>query len=202
MIECVTGVLIAGGKSRRMGQDKRFMKFDGTSLMDRTLDVLEEVFTSVVVALAEPLEHWNARGHRVVLDAVPDRGSLGGLYTGLLASPHRWIFAVACDMPFLDTAVISYMAGLDDDADIIAAKLVSGFQPMHAFYSRRCVPIFEGMAKERRLKIQDVFSHPDLRVKIVPESELTVLDPKLLSFRNINTPEDYGSALALLRKSF
>ena len=199
MIEGVTGVLIAGGKSRRMGQDKRFLKVDGTSLIDRTVDVLEEVFTSVVIALAGPLEHWNARGHPVVLDALPDCGSLGGLYTGLVASPQPKIFAVACDMPFLNPAVILYMAGLDDGADIVAAKLGSGHQPMHAFYSRRCAPIFERMLTHRRLKIQDVFSHPDLRVKIVPESELTALDPKLLSFRNINTPEDLDSAAALLR---
>ncbi|HZN44013.1 MAG TPA: molybdenum cofactor guanylyltransferase [Nitrospiraceae bacterium] len=202
MIEDVTGVLIAGGKSRRMGQDKRFLKVDGRSLIDRTVDVLEKVFTSIVIAFAEPLEHWNARGHRVVFDALPDCGSLGGLYTGLVASPRPWIFAVACDMPFLNPAVVRYMAGLDDGSDIVAAKLVSGHQPMHAFYSRRCVPIFERMAKQRRLKIQDVFSHPDLRVKIVPESELTALDPKLLSFRNINTPEDFDSAAALLRNPF
>ncbi len=199
MIEGVTGVLIAGGKSRRMGQDKRFLKVDGISLIDRTVDVLEEVFESVVIALAEPLDHWDARGHRVVLDALPDCGSLGGLYTGLVASPHPWIFAVACDMPFLNQAVIRYMAGLEEGADIIVAKLASGHQPMHAFYSRRCIPIFERMAGQRRLKIQDVFSHPDLHVKIVPESELTVLDPKLLSFRNVNTPEDFDSAVALLR---
>ena len=198
MIEGVTGVLIAGGKSRRMGQDKRFLKVDGTSLIDRTVDVLEEVFTSVVIALAGPLEHWNARGHPVVFDALPDCGSLGA-YRGLVASPQPKIFAVACDMPFLNPAVIRYMAGLDDGADIVAAKLGSGHQPMHAFYSRRCAPIFERMLTHRRLKIQDVFSHPDFRVKIVPESELTALDPKLLSFRNINTPEDLDSAAALLR---
>ncbi len=198
-IDGVTGVLIAGGKSRRMGQDKRFLKIDGTSLIDRTVDALEEVFTSVVIALAEPLEHWNARGHRVVFDALPDCGSLGGLYTGLLTSPGPWIFAVACDMPFLNPAVIRYMACLDNGADIVAAKLASGHQPMHAFYSRRCVPIFERMARQRCLKIQDIFLYPDLRVKIVPESELTALDPNLLSFRNINTPEDFDSAVALLR---
>lgn len=199
MIDGVTGVLVAGGKSRRMGQDKRFLKVDGTSLIDRTVDVLEQVFTSIVIALAEPLEHWDARGHRVVFDALPDCGSLGGLYSGLVVSPRPWIFAVACDMPFLNPAVIRYMAGLNAEADIVAARLASGHQPMHAFYSRRCVPMFERMAKQGRLKIQDVFSHPDLRIKIVPESELTALDPNLLSFHNINTPEDFDSAVARLR---
>ena len=91
------------------------------------------------------------------------------------------------------------MAGLNAEADIVAARLASGHQPMHAFYSRRCVPMFERMAKQGRLKIQDVFSHPDLRIKIVPESELTALDPNLLSFHNINTPEDFDSAVARLR---
>lgn len=198
MIDGVTGVLIAGGKSRRMGQDKRFLKVGGISLLDRTVDVLEQVFTTVVVALAEPLERWNARGHRVVYDAVPDCGSLGGLYTGLVASPHSWIFAVACDMPFLDPAVIRYMAGLIDGADIVAAKLVSGHQPMHAFYSKRCVPVIERLVKQGRLKIQDVFSDPDVRIRIVAESELTSIDPKLLSFENINTPEDFASVIAIL----
>ncbi|MET0516460.1 MAG: molybdenum cofactor guanylyltransferase [Nitrospiraceae bacterium] len=197
----MTAVVIAGGKSRRMGQDKRFLKVGGISLLDRTVNVLEGMFPAVVLALAEPLAHWNARGHRLVYDAVPDRGSLGGLYTGLMASHSSWIFAVACDMPFLDPAVIHHMAGFMVGSDIVAAKLASGFQPLHGFYSRQCIPILERMINAQRLRMQDIFAEADVRVRIVPESEAMSIDPQLLSFRNVNTPEEFASAVAILNST-
>ena len=138
-IEDISGVLIAGGKSRRMGRDKRFLTVGGTSLFQRILTLLEQIFPETIVVLAEPLESLEVRGGRVVYDVIPNAGSLGGLYTGLMAASHVRIFAVACDMPFLNSDVIRFMASFDTTADIVVAKLESGFQPLHALYSRSCL---------------------------------------------------------------
>jgi molybdopterin-guanine dinucleotide biosynthesis protein A len=194
----VTGCLIAGGKSRRMGRDKRFLQVGGVPLLDRSLHVLEALFDEILVVLAEPISEWTAGRHRVTYDAIQDCGSLGGLYTGLMEATSPRIFAVACDMPFLNADVIRYLVQVDPAADIVAAKLQWGFQPMHAVYSKRCASPLERMARSGDLRIQRLFEHPDLRIRIVGEPELTRLDPGLRSFQNINTPGEYEIAQNLL----
>ena len=101
LISDVTGVLLAGGKSRRMGQDKRFLSVGPGTLYGRSLAVLRAVFEQVVVVVAQDSPSIEAEVP-VLRDLIPDCGSLGGLYTGLKQAGTEWVFAVACDMPFLD----------------------------------------------------------------------------------------------------
>ncbi|HEY9526967.1 MAG TPA: molybdenum cofactor guanylyltransferase, partial [Anaerolineales bacterium] len=115
VITNVSGILIAGGKSLRMGRDKRFLEVSGNSVFARTLRVLRETLAETIVVLAEPVDSLDVRGCRVVYDLIPNAGSLGGLYTGLMASTQPRIFAVACDMPFLNSDVIRFMATFDVD---------------------------------------------------------------------------------------
>lgn len=194
----VTACLIAGGKSRRMGRDKRLLCLEGTALIDRTLRTLEALFEEIIIVLATPMEGWGGERYRVVYDAIPNCGSLGGLYTGLIESASPRTFAVACDMPFLNGDVIRYLLRADRDADIVGVKLENGFQPMHAVYSKRCAASLEQMARSGDLKIQRLFENPVLKVRMVTAAELLGLDPDLRSFRNINTPADFDAAQALL----
>ncbi|MGC3974573.1 MAG: molybdenum cofactor guanylyltransferase [Nitrospira sp.] len=196
MIENISGVLIAGGKSRRMGQDKRFMKVGGTSMFERTLSVLMATFVENIVVLAEPIEMLDARSCLVVYDLIPNAGSLGGLYTGLMTASRPRVFAVACDMPFLDPEVIRFMLSHDESADVIVASLGGGFQPMHAVYSKRCVPFLQAMAQRHELKIQNLFHHNTLRMTILTEEHLQAFGPGFRSFQNINTPSELASAEA------
>ncbi len=188
--EDISGVLIAGGKSRRMGRDKRFLTVGGISLFHRTLTLLEQMFPETIVVLAEPVESLEVRGGRVVYDVIPNAGSLGGLYTGLMAASHVRIFAVACDMPFLNSDVIRFMASFDTTADIVVAKLENGFQPLHALYSRSCIPFLKGMAAERELKIQKLYGTQQLRVTVVDMAEIAIVGAGLKSFQNVNTEGD------------
>lgn len=185
-----TGVLIAGGKSRRMGRDKRFLKVGGKSVFDRTLSLLMGTFVETIIVLAEPIDSLEVRGCRVVYDVIPNAGSLGGLYTGLLVASQSRIFAVACDMPFLDLEVIRFMASFDDTADVIVAKLEGQFQPMHAIYSKRCAEFLKAMAERHDLKIQALYRTEELRVAVVGANDLSPLGGGLRSFQNINTPDD------------
>jgi molybdopterin-guanine dinucleotide biosynthesis protein A len=192
--------LIAGGKSRRMGRDKRFLPVGGTPLISRELRVLDELFAEVIIVLAEPISGWNAGRHQIVYDAVPNCGSLGGLYTGLVHAVSARIFAVAADMPFLNADVIKYLVRRAPDADVVAVRVGPELQPLHAVYSKRCVPILLDMAVSRSLRIQDIFTEPRLNVKIISDNEIAHLDSGYLSFRNINTPEDYDVAQELLAR--
>lgn len=194
----VTGVLLAGGKSRRMGRDKRVLELEGTTLFARALSVLDGLFPEVLVAVAEALPEGVEVPHRVVTDLIPDCAALGGLYTGLALAAHPRVFVAACDMPLLSAPLIRAMVERDPRADVVMASLSHGLQPMHAVYSKRCLPRLEAMARERNLTLQAMAQQEGLVVRIVPEDELRALDPHGLSFLNINTPADLELARKLL----
>jgi len=193
----VTGVLLAGGKSRRMGEDKRFLVLGEQTLLERGLAVLCSIFQHVLVVIAQdsPPLHVDVR---VVRDLIPDCGSLGGLYTGLMQATTPCIFAVACDMPFLNRVVIAQFTNREAAADVVMAKLGGRLHPMHALYGKRCLPALEQMVQARQLKIQEVVSEPSLRVEYVTEEDVLVIDPSWRSFYNVNTLADLDAARSLL----
>lgn len=202
MIPNMTGVLVAGGQSRRMGRDKRFLELGGQPLLHRALSVLQGLFPEVLIALAEPLPQLTkGQGYRVVLDLIPNCATLGGLYTGLASAGHPRVFAVGCDMPFLNPEVIKRLAGLGAQADVVMPILATGLQPLLAVYSKACLPHLERMARAGQLKLQDMVKVPGLTVRQVPEKDFLDVDPELLSFFNINTPSDLEFARKLLAGS-
>jgi molybdenum cofactor guanylyltransferase len=195
----VTGVLLAGGKSLRMGQDKRYLIVGEQTLLERGLGVLRAMFHEVLVVIAQDSAPLDI-DVRVVRDLVPDCGSLGGIYTGLTQATTPYIFAVACDMPFLNQAVITQFMNRRDTADIVMARLDTRLHPMHALYGKGCLPVMAQMIVARQLKIQELVSHLSLRVQYVTEADLLSIDPSWRSFHNVNTPEDLEAACSLLAR--
>ena len=193
LIPDVTGVLLAGGKSRRMGQDKRFLPIGQETLYARSLSVLRSVFERVVVVIAQDSPSLES-DVPVFRDLIPDCGSLGGLYTGLKQVGTHWVFAVACDMPFLDPATIRHFIELKREGDVVMAKLQNGFQPMHALYHRNCLPVMEQLIQAKDFTIHRLADHTSLRVRLIMPEELARLDPEERSFYNINTPDDLAAA--------
>jgi len=189
---------LAGGKSRRMGRDKRFLELEGRTLLEQTLSALEALFSEVIVVVAEPTPQLSGLRHRVVTDLIPNCAALGGLYTGLSCAGQPRVFAAGCDMPFLDPAVIKWMIRLDQHSDIVMVQLTSGLQPMHAIYSKACLPDLERMAAAHNLKVQELCQASDLSVRLVSENEIRGVDSQFLSFMNVNTPADLEFARKLL----
>ena len=195
----VTGVLLAGGKSRRMGEDKRHLVVGEQTLLERGLAVLLSIFQEVLVVIAQDSPPLGVDA-RVVRDLVPDCGSLGGLYSGLMQATTPWVFVVACDMPFLNQAVIAQFTSRRANADIVMARLADRLHPMHALYGKRCVTVLEEMIRARQFKIQEVVSHSFLRVQYVTEADLLTIDPSGHSFYNVNTMADLEAARSLLAR--
>jgi molybdopterin-guanine dinucleotide biosynthesis protein A len=193
----ISGVVLAGGQSRRMGKDKRNLEWGGTKFLDKVCLTLGELFDEIILVTA--IEDYPC-GHlpvRLVTDAIPHTGSLGGLFTGIKEASHSSVFVVACDMPFLNHLVISRLCGLPEN-DVVMAKLSTGYQPLHARYSKRCSHIVEQMIQDGNLRIHSLIQNPSLSVQIVEESLFDDIDPHGYSFLNINTPSDYEFA----RKAF
>ncbi len=190
MIRDISGVVLAGGKSKRMGMDKRHLTVHGEPLLDRVTSVLIELFPEVLLVLAEKDIEQTDERIRIVTDLIPDCAAVGGLYTGLYHARYSRVFVVACDMPFINPAVVELFLQNIDSTDIVMAQLVTGLQPLHGLYSKQCLPLLKEMIEARDLRLQNVADKRGLTVHRVPETEIKRLDPQLLSFLNLNSPAD------------
>jgi molybdopterin-guanine dinucleotide biosynthesis protein A len=191
----ITGIILAGGKNLRMGKNKAFLEINGRRIIDRTKDLFLELFDEVLVVTNSPLEYVDLN-LRLVADLIPEKGSLGGIYTGLFHSSHACAFVAACDMPFLNRSLIQHLIQRAPNFDIVIPKTDDGFQPLHAVYSQNCLPFMEELLRQNNLKIIDFFRR--VEVCEVPMEEILPLDPDLRAFLNINTPEDFRE----IEKSF
>lgn len=192
MITDVTAVLLAGGKSRRMGEDKRFLPVGDRTLFDRSCTALQQTFDSVCVVIAQDSAALEA-GVPVVRDLINNCGSLGGLYTGLRHAKTNHVFLAACDMPFLNPRLIEYLVGLKGDRDIVICRWKNRLHPTHALYGQQCCAVIEEMLRTQQLKIQSLVTHSALRIRVVEECEIEKIDPAGRSFLNVNTPSDLAS---------
>jgi len=187
----ITGIILAGGKNLRMGENKAFLQVNGQRIIDRTRNLFSELFDEILLVTNSPLEYLDLN-LRMVADLTPGRGALGGIYSGLFHTSHSHAFVAACDMPFLNKALISHLIDLSPSYDIIIPKTQDGLQPLHAIYSQKCLPFMEDLLRKNDLKIIDFFHR--VKKREVPTEEILPLDPKLASFLNINTPEDLARA--------
>jgi molybdenum cofactor guanylyltransferase len=190
----MTGIVLSGGESRRMGRDKAFLMLDGIPLIEHVLRTLRAVFPRIIIVTNDPASYVPYRAV-VVTDAVTKQGPLTGIYSGLLHSQDDYNFVVACDMPFLTPGLISYMAGLADGHDIVAPMVDGYLEPLHAFYRRRLLPVIEERLGRDARQIRGIYS--EARVRYVTETEIDRYDPERRSFKNLNTPEEYKEATCL-----
>jgi len=194
----ISGILLAGGESRRMGGvNKALLEIGGSPIVERTATVLERIFPEVIVVTNTP-EEFEFLGLPMFGDLRPGKGSLGGLYTGLKVCRSGHVFLAACDMPFLDERVIRYMANLVEGHDVVVPRIEGRLQPLHAIYSRTCVAPIERLMAGSDLTIINFFDQVD--VLEVPESDLRLLDPDLRFVMNINTPHDLEWARTLAQE--
>ena len=197
-LSSITGIILAGGASRRMGGvNKALLKIGGRTVIERIVSVLGRVFREVIVVTNSP-KPFGFLGLPTYPDIIPGRGSLGGLLTGLHMSAEQGGFLVACDIPFLSEALIRCMIGLVAARDVVIPSIDGMLEPLHAFYSKRCIPHIEALLEADDLKIIHLFANVDMLE--VPEEDLIRIDPNLRFAINLNTPEDYEKAERLARQ--
>jgi molybdopterin-guanine dinucleotide biosynthesis protein A len=183
----ITGIILAGGKNLRMGKNKAFLEVNGERIIDRTKTLFLEIFDEVLL-VANSLPDYLGLNLRMVADLYAGKGALGGIYTGLFHASHSHAFVAACDMPFLNKDLIRHLIDLSPGYDIVIPKTQDGWQPLHAIYSQKCLPFMEDLIRKDNLKIIDFFHR--VKKREVPTEEILPLDPNLVSFLNVNTPEE------------
>lgn len=133
---------------------------------------------------------------RIVVDLYPDKGALGGIYTGLVAANTFYSLVVACDMPFLNPSLLSYLISLAPDFDLVVPRVGDLMEPLHTIYSKNCLAPIRQLLNKDRLMVAKLFAV--VKTRYVDEAELVRYDPELLSFFNINTETDLNKAKTLI----
>ena len=193
----VTGVILAGGRSRRMGQNKAFMPLGSEALIAHVIRQMESATDELLLVTNEP-DQYKILGLPMHTDILPDMGALGGLHAGLTYAANDVVLCVGCDMPLLQPNLLSHLTTLLDEYDAVVPCVQSKkqstavFQTLSAVYSKRCLPVIHRMLAAGELRIHALYDHIDTRV--VQPDEWQVFDPQGLSFFNINTPEDFEKA--------
>lgn len=188
LTEGVTAVILAGGNSSRMKSNKALLPYSGELFIERIHRQLAELFREVILVTNTP-EIYRFLPCRIVQDIYPAKCSLAGIHAGLAHSANPYIFTVACDMPYLNPGLIRLILSRRNGFDVVIPESEGGLEPLHALYGKGCLPAMEKALAGGCGRIVDCFDPQ--KVAVVSREDVAGLDPAFLSFRNINTPEEY-----------
>ncbi|OAT79876.1 molybdenum cofactor guanylyltransferase [Desulfotomaculum copahuensis] len=188
----VTGVVLAGGNSSRMGANKALLKLAGRRLIERVVCALQNAFGRVMLVVNN-FDDYRCLGLPMVSDVYPGRGPLSGIHAGLLHAKTPYIFVAACDLPLADARLARHMAALAPGSDVVIARSGGCLEPLFAVYSRECLAPVENLLRSgRRCRVVDFF--PMVRIKYIDRADFPPGIDAERVFLNINTPADLQRA--------
>jgi molybdopterin-guanine dinucleotide biosynthesis protein A len=191
----MTGIILAGGKSRRMKKNKVLLQIDKKLVIESIVEKLKIVFDDVFIIGNLSLD-CRFSGVRLVKDMVSEKGPLGGIYTGLSVSQSKYNFICGCDMPFLNINLIQYMVRKKTDYNVVIPKYGDCFEPLHAVYSKSIIPVIKEKIEQGPYSIQSIF--PKVKVKYITEKEMEKFGNWRKFFFNINTPSQLKKAIRIV----
>jgi molybdopterin-guanine dinucleotide biosynthesis protein A/molybdopterin converting factor small subunit len=184
----MTAIVLAGGRSSRMGTPKALLPFDGEPLIVHIVRSLQSRFSDIVV-VAAPGQQLPSLPVTLVHDDVAYQGPVGGILYGLRAARGSHAFVTSCDSAFLSPTLIDYLLSLKEDYDVVVPRWEDRFQPLMAVYSKGVLPVLETQLANGQLRPVSLFTK--VRTREVSEEEVRRVDPEGASFFNMNTPADY-----------
>lgn len=189
----LTGIVLAGGSSRRMGRDKAFLELQGRPLIDVVLQRVALVCAEVLV-VAGDVRPYAGLDARLVTDRFRDVGVLGGLHAGLEAATNDLAVVVGCDMPFLNPRLLRAFAGWAEGFDVVLFRHGELVEPLHGAYRRTCLPPIEAAIRSGQRRVVSFFA--DVRVRYVSPDDVRPFDADLRAFHNVNTLEEWQAVVA------
>jgi molybdopterin-guanine dinucleotide biosynthesis protein A len=185
----LAAAILAGGRARRFGgRDKSRLAFGGRPIINRQLDVLQQLTTEIFV-VADDVKRFASLGLPVYPDLVPAAGALGGIYTALERARADLVIVVGCDLPFLDAGLLARLAELAAGHEAAWVQTERGPEPLLACYHRSCRQAVAGRIAAGQLKASDL--DQSLRIATLGRAEIERFGPADRLLANINTPEDY-----------
>ncbi len=189
-INDITGIILVGGKSRRMGKDKAFLDVGGKTLFEKVLDSFRENFRKILL-IGNAAERFASYNLPIYEDILPG-SALGGVYTGLYYAGTDTVFVSSCDLPFPSSGVIRYICSLTGNSDAVVPTLAHGYEPLFAAYAKSCLGPVRTMLEAGNYCVYDLYNH--IHVREVSARELETEGGGLDAFLNVNTPEEYEAA--------
>ncbi len=198
-MESYSCIILAGGLSKRFNAtNKALVEVGGQRVLDRLLTVCEPLFDEIILVTTQP-EIYLEWDLLIVSDHYDCRSSLTGIHAGLFSVNNTHALVVACDMPFLQPALVTGLLQMTAPRwDLIIPKTKLGLEPLMAIYSKRCLKFIENNLKQQQYQIQRLLTQ--VNVKTVEEERLRFYDPDLVSFFNINSPAELAQAEAHLKR--
>jgi molybdopterin-guanine dinucleotide biosynthesis protein A len=184
----ISVAVLAGGQSRRMGQDKAWLPVGGRPVVERVIERVAPLSDDLLL-IAYADDAYRHLSARLVGDVYPGKGPLGGIYTALQAARYDHCLVVACDMPFLDAGLLRYLAGLVPGYDVVIPRVEEFPETLHAVYGKRCLEPIQRRLLADQLRIVGFFD--EVRVRYVERDDVAHFDPEFRSFMNMNTPADW-----------
>jgi molybdopterin-guanine dinucleotide biosynthesis protein A len=201
--EKLSALVLAGGLSRRMGQDKAWLDFRGVALVEHVVHRILPLADELIFSTNEPdrfaplRRRWPVPTH-LVADQTLGIGPLAGIASGLSVAGHDLVLVLAVDMPCVQVALLSHMASLAADYQAVVPQVPDSrsrelsAEPLHAFYRRSCLASITAHLKAGHRRVISFL--PDVRTRWVLPEEIAQFDSNFISFRNLNTPEDWEVA--------
>ena len=183
-----TGIILAGGRSRRMGQNKALLEIEGISIIERTFRSMNDLFSSVILVTNTP-DQYSFLPCPSVPDIYPNAGSIAGLHAGLCASSTDRIFVVPCDMPFLNLSLIKDFCSKDDSSDALVPISSKGIEPLHACYRSSCIDVLESALNNGEKQLLAFLRKVRTRYISVMGYQNQIDIER--SFCNLNHPQEY-----------
>lgn len=187
----MTAIVLAGGKSSRMKTNKALLSLGEKTMIEGIIDKLRDLFPEIILVTNTP-EEYRFLGLPMVGDVFQQVGPLAGLHAGLLAASSPHVFAVACDMPFLNLELIRYMQEQIDGYAVVVPRLGELIEPMYAIYSKECLGPIEQKLRAGEHKI--ISFYDSVPVRFIDQQEIEQFGPASEIFFNVNTPEEYRQA--------
>ena len=207
MYNDITGIILSGGKSTRMGQDKSFLKFGNQTVIEHISELMKSIFKDVIIITNDP-EKYKSLGLKCYEDILKGIGPLGGIHSGLTHSENELNFIISCDIPFITNDVIEFIINQKKDNDIVVTRADGFIQQLCGLYRKRLLPKINEMISEsienetrnvdqnkRKCKVLSLIDRVDTKIIDI---EKEFLNYKPGTFFNMNKPDEYDLAIKIL----
>jgi len=183
----ITGIVLAGGKSSRMGEDKALLMFEGETLLKRSVKLCQSFCSSILISSNNP--NHAEYGSILVQDEIEGCGPIGGIYSCLKQSKTNWNFVVSVDSPFVNAQFVHFMMNTIQGFDAVVPIHSRGKEPLIALYHKNCTPVMKELLEKKKFRMHNFLDK--IKTKYLNAADALSNHPKL--FYNLNSPEDLGT---------
>jgi len=183
----ITGIILAGGQSTRMGTDKALIQINGKTLLENAIDICKPHCRTIIISSNN--SGHELFGYEIIPDEIKNCGPLGGIYSCLKKSVTEWNFVLSVDAAFVPVSFVQFLISETENFDAVVPVHQNGKEPLVALYHKRCIPEIIKQIETQDFKIHRLFN--SLNITFTDSQKWIQKYPEI--FRNLNRPEDLNS---------